>query len=210
MKLPVLTSPAPWLALVLLIGVTGRPTLLAAQPELALPMKPVPNGTFALDQDTPDDSMAVWKLDPMIGINAMRTKLTVHRTGKRGRNPTFAFALSNAEDTVRFQVFSKPAGRTLVPLLTEDKDHTESKNLIGGVYAFELAVGETVDVEVNWTDLGEVKVTLRGKDPSSLKGFQRNSVTMRGGAPTALQFFAISGEAEWNPIQLGSTTVKAN
>lgn len=163
------------------------------------------NGSYLLDQDSPDDSISVWQVAPISNVNSIRAKLTVRRVGSRGANPTFGFALSNDADTVQFQAFTKPGKNTLIPLVSEEADHTEKSCFVGGVYVSTFDVGETVDVEADWTDAGVVTLTLRDKSAQAFNGYERCTVTMRGGAPTALKVIAMTGEAEWKPLQLGRT-----
>ena len=96
----------------------------------------------------------------------------------------------------------------MVPLLTEDKDHTEHAGLAGGVFVSSFEGGdkaEAVDLEVDWTDAGVITVTLRDKANAALNGFERETVTLRGGAPTSLTFMSGNGEVEYKPLQLGHT-----
>jgi len=170
----------------------------------APPMVLAPNGSYELDQDSPDNSISVWQLTTLANVNAIRAKLTVHRIGERGANPTFGIELSNDADAVQFQAFTKPGKTSLIPLISEAADHTENvSGLAGGLFLSHFDVGETVDVDVDWTDAGVVTVTLR--DKSAINGFERHTVTMRGGPPTKLKVVAMTGEGEWKPLQIGRT-----
>jgi hypothetical protein len=182
----------------------GSPSARAA-PELRLSMTTAPNGTYLLDQDSPDNSISVWQIDRLSNVNAIRAKLTVRRVGGgHGANPTFGLSLANGSDTVMFQAFTKPGKTTFVPLINETSDHTEKSGLAGGVFLSLFELNETVDLEVSWTAAGEVTVTLRDKASRAINDFERHTVTMRGGPPTSLKVVAISGEAEWKPLEIGT------
>lgn len=179
-------------------------SVAVAEPPLVI--TPAPNGSFELDQDTPDNSISVWRLGPLVNVNAVRAKLTVRRVGATGANPTFGLELSNDSDRVMFQAFTKPGKAMLIPLVTEDADHSEKDGLAGGVFLSTFEVGETVDVEVDWTDAGVVDVVLRDKAAQAFNGYERHTVRMRGGAPTAVKVISMTGEAEWKPLQLGKSS----
>ncbi|MDB5498510.1 MAG: hypothetical protein JWP28_2541 [Phenylobacterium sp.] len=106
-----------------------------------------------------------------------------------------------------FQAFTKPGAKVLVPLLTEEADHSEKSTLAGGVFVSTFDLDETVDIEATWSPSGEVTITLRDKvsrSINSISGFERRTVKMRGGPPTRLTVVAISGEAEWKPLEIGT------
>lgn len=193
---------------ILAVVAMGGPLAATAAPEPPLAMVTAPNGTYLLDQDSPDNSLSVWQIDTLSNVNAVRAKLTIRRTGRSGANPTFGLSLSNSTDTVQFQAFTKPGKTTFIPLITEEADHTEKSGLAGGLFLSTFEVNESVDVEADWTAVGVVTVTLRDKANESIDGFERHTVTMRGGPPTSLKIVAITGEAEWKPLQIGRTESK--
>jgi hypothetical protein len=184
--------------------------VVSVHPSLAVAAEPQPaivtaaNGSYALDQDSPDSSISSWQLQRLSNVNALHAKLTVRRLGA-GRNPTFGLSLANEQDTVLFQAFTTPGKKTLVPLVTESADHTEKSTLAGGVFVSAFDLNETVDVDVSWSPAGVVTVTLRDKASRDIADFERRTVTMRGGPPTILKVIAISGEAEWKPLEIGTS-----
>lgn len=192
-----------WSVFAAAAAVTGLTMPAAAEPPPSFQL--APNGSYILDQDSPDNSISTWQLNQLSNANAVRAKLTVRRLGAI-TNPTFGLSLSNDKDAVLFQVFANPGARTLIPLVTEDSDHSENGTLSGGVFFSMFDVNETVDVEATWTPAGEVTVTIWNKASRSTGDFERRTVTMRGGPPTKLKVIAISGEAEWKPLEIGTLT----
>ena len=106
-----------------------------------------------------------------------------------------------------FQAFTKVGKTTFVPLITEEADHTEKNGILGGVFVSSFELNETVDLDVNWTAAGVVTVAVRDKVSRSINDFERHTVTMRGGPPTSLKVVAMTGEAEWKPLEIGTTSV---
>jgi hypothetical protein len=168
-----------------------------------------PGATFLLDQDTPDYSMSVWQAQDLKGVNAIRAKMTVRRLASGAKmNPTFGIMFENGADTAIFQVFTRPGKTLMIPVVSEEKDHTEKAGLAGGVFLSSFEGGdhaETVDLAIDWTDAGVITITLRDKASAAINDFERESVTLRGGPPTSLKFIGGNGEVEYNPVQLGHT-----
>ena len=150
-------------------------------------------GNTVLDFDTQSGSYSGWVISDIGSINAVHATLQIHRLGSDPKwAPSFSIIISNGDSRVAFKILALPGESSLIMQLARSaKENSDDPQLLGT-----LGLNQAVDVAIEWTADGTVTVTA-GKET-------RTAVL---GAPAkALEFVGSTGEVEFNPLQIGTST----
>jgi hypothetical protein len=175
--------------------------LLSAPSAGAAEFTPAPNAGYVIDLDTPDNSMSLWQLEEMSGINALRARVTFVRVGKKtSYGPATMLILSNGASEASLMFLLTPKGS--VAMLTAKRGETE---LGRELFLMPIDPKETLGLEIDWTPQGEVTVRIATKAVKDMggDGFERHVVTMDG-APTQIKILGGGSEVEFKPLRLGA------
>jgi len=165
---------------------------LSAPPALSETFTPAaPLGSTVLDLDTESGNFSDWRIDRLEGINAVRTTLQVHRLGSDPRwAPGFTISLTRGKRAVYFQILGPDRKPPLMMFLaaSEDGKKVDEQN-------FQATVGldEKIAIAVDWTADGTVTAQV---------GAEKKTMSL-GGPAERLEFAGSTGEAEFNPLQIG-------
>lgn len=160
-----------------------------------------PNASHVIDLDTPDNSMSLWQLDEMSGVNALRARVTFARVGKKTQyGPIVVLVLSNGQSETRLTFLLTP--KASMALLGAHRGDTD---LGGTIFLLPVDPKETFGLEIDWTPEGQVTVRIATKAARAMggDGFERHEVTMDG-APTRIQVLGGGSEVEFKPLTLGA------
>lgn len=175
--------------------------LLCAPAAGAAEFVAAPNAGYVIDLDTPDNSMSLWQLDEMSGVNALRARVTFVRVGKKTQyGPATMLVLSNGKSEASLTFLLSPKGS--VAMLRAKRGETD---LGGELFMMPIDPKETFGLEIDWTPEGKVTVRIATKGVKAMggDGFERHEVTMDG-APTSIRILGGGSEAEFKPLTLGA------
>lgn len=175
--------------------------LLSAPSAGAAEFTPAPNAGYVLDLDTPDNSMSLWQLDEMSGINALRARVTFVRVGKKtSYGPAAMLVLSNGKSEASLTFLLTPKGA--VAMLGARQGEADQG---GELFMMPIDPKETFGLEIDWTSEGKVTVRIATKAVKDMggDGFERHEVTIDG-APTRIKILGGGSETEFKPLTLGA------
>ncbi len=175
--------------------------LLCGPAAWAAEFKAAPNASHVIDLDTPDNSMSLWQLDDLTGLNGLRARATFVRIGKKTQfGPAAMLVLSNETSEARLMFLLSPKGS--IAMLSAARGETE---LGRQLFIMPIEPKETFGLEIDWTPDGKVMVRIASAAVKGMggDGFERHEVVMEG-APTQLKILGGGSEVEFKPLTLGS------
>jgi hypothetical protein len=149
-------------------------------------------GGLRLDLDTQDGHYSELAFGETCGLNAIRATINVPRFGQHERwAPSANIFLRNGEDYVALKFVSLTRRPPLRLALTRRVDEVQSEE----PFTRALWVSEKLEVAIDWTPEGEVRVRLDG---------ETRSASLPGGV-REIAFLNSTGEAAFIPLRIGRT-----
>jgi hypothetical protein len=148
-------------------------------------------GNIRLDLDTEGGNASHFEIRKTCGLNAVRMTFSMPRLGEHQRwLPVATIGLANAEQGVSLQIGGSRTAPSPIGLRTITKDVDLRVD-----FKKTLAAGQKIDVTIDWTPGGEVRVAI---------GDEIKTANLSGGIDT-LSFSNSTGEALIDPLSIGRT-----
>jgi hypothetical protein len=148
-------------------------------------------GGLKLDLDTESGNASRFEISQVCEINAIRTTLSVPRLGSNARwLPSTTINLSGSDLSVGVQIGGTRSQPLPIRIRTYGKDQDTA-----AVLKRQLKVSETVDIAIDWTPGGDVRIRI---------GDEEATVRVPGGVK-AISFGNSTGEALFSPLSIGRT-----
>lgn len=168
--------------------------LLAASGASAATFTPLPVlGSTHLDLDVEDGHFCGWMIDDLGNADALRATVQIHRRGSDPKwAPSFNITVKNGDKRVVLNIL---AAAPDLPLVVRVKGPADKPDDLGQLLG-KLDLDTPLDIAVDWTADGTVTIAAGGQ-----------SATVALGAPVkGLEITGSTGEIEFAPLQIGTTT----